>query len=242
MARRDGVLEQQRVADDRHRHARGLRPRLLIERFAKPNRQVDATISRVAFHRRGRRPHAEFENRHALLDQARGRQGMLHATGDVVQAAAQPPFGRPAARPRWLPRQYAIAELAARHARRQIRLPAAQFRRQTNRHHLFDPLAIDRRQAQARRGVPFHGCGRRELGFHDNGLHALRARHDVRPQRAVLREDAALLGVHGLPPQRMLVAQRLGERGVDSGFAVLRHGLALRFSAGRRRAPPLLTP
>ena len=231
VALRDGVLEQQGVGDDRHCHARSLRAGLLVEGFAKADRKVDFAVAGVGLDDCGRVAHAKLENRHALLDQARGHHGLLHAAGDVVQAAAQPTLRRPAVSRGLRAGQYAVAELRGGNAHRQIGLPAPQLGRQANRDHLFDRSAAGRLEPQALGRVALHGAGRRELGFHQDGLAGRRAHHDVRPQRGVLREDAALLRPDGLPPQGMLVSQCLGERGVDSCFGILGHDVAARQGA-----------
>ena len=168
--------------------------------------------------------HALFEGRHAEFDQPRRRHRLFHAAGEIVQAAGQPAFGRPARRRGRLARQHAIAELGRGDALRQVRLAVAQRFRQANRDRLFERSAARRRQTKPTGGVPLHRRRRRELRLHHHRLGAPRAHGDVRAERTVLLEHAALLHAQGLAPERMLGAQRLAERGVDGGLAVQRHG------------------
>ena len=189
-------------------------------------RYVDATRRHPVVNRPGGAAHALFEGRHAQFDQPRRGHRLFHAAGEVVQAAGKPTFGRPALGRRRFARQHAVAELGHGDALRQVRLAAAQILGQANRDGLFQRPAAHWHQAKPTGGVLLDRRRRSELRFHHHRLGALGAQRNVWAQRVVLLEHAALLDAQGFAPLRVLVAQRLGEDGVDGGLAVQRHGCA----------------
>ena len=238
---RETGVERERVGDDRHRHPRGLLALLLPQRRGDPRPRVRLVLQPGA-EAGGGLPDALLQDAHPFLDAAFGQRGLLDQAGERVDAATQPAGARPALRVGGLAlamREDAVAELRLGDALGEALLIAAQRRRHAHGDRLLDRLAVrvhDRVEAGAR--VVLDGRGGLPLGLDDHGRAAGMADHDVGSLGGMAAQDVGLLGADAprLAPARVLPAQRLGERGVERGFAGARH--RRQHTAGRAVRPP----
>ncbi len=223
----DRPVECDRVAQDSHGHAGGLRAGLLTEFGGDAIERVKAHVAALALVDRvlGGLADRTLQDLGALGDDPLRHPGVLDHRRQLIDVALQPAALGPPGRRAGRATVEGVPEGAGRDAGAEILLAVlTQLFVQQHGHHMLDlPPVTPLPPPEASQRVVLDPRARRKLSLDDDRRHVPVVHQDVGPACPVL-EHLRRLGDH--LPARVLAVEHLPEEGVDRGFAV--HGASAR--------------